>query len=85
MSVASGSDPGSNVPYVARQLRNAARKNIAMIRARFDNDREAAPSKKWAALDDLIKKEGVVSYSSLAFQPTLPISLLQRMGNRASD
>jgi len=55
-------------PFVARQLRNAARKDIAVIRARFDNDKEAAPSKKWAALDDLIKKDGVVSYSNLAFQ-----------------
>jgi len=55
-------------PFVARQLRNAARKDIAVIRARFDNDKEAAPSKKWAVLDDLIKKDGVVSYSNLAFQ-----------------
>src|SRR5206468_8596453 len=52
-------------PFVARQLRSAARTDIAIIRARFDKpqDIDTDTAKRWEAVDNLIKNDGMVSHT----------------------
>lgn len=47
-------------PFIARQLRGAARTDIALIRARFENpvNVDASTAKEWAAVDNLKKARG---------------------------
>ena len=56
-------------PFVARQLRNAARADSALVRARLDNPAgvEGTTSKRWEVVDAAIRNEGVVSHKHQAF------------------
>jgi len=56
-------------PFVARQLRSAARTDIALIRARFDKpaDIDAGIAEQWELVDNLIKNRGIASYKHPAF------------------
>jgi hypothetical protein len=55
-------------PFVARQLRGAARADIAFIRARIENPVEvdASIAQEWEVVDNLIKSQGTVSHKHLA-------------------
>ena len=57
-------------PFVARQLRNAARTDIALIRARYDQPTALDPTmaERLSILDAIIVSEGVVSHNHLAFR-----------------
>jgi len=57
-------------PFVARQLRNAARTDIALIRARYDEPipLEANTACRWDTIDAVVRSEGVVGHTHRAFK-----------------
>jgi len=71
-------------PFVARQLRSAARTDIALIRARFDKpaDIDAGIAEQWELVDNLIKSRGIASYKHPAFGALHRIRYKQGISSR---
>jgi hypothetical protein len=57
-------------PFVARQLRNAARTDIALIRDRYDQPipLESNTASRWDIIDAVVRSEGVVGHTHSAFK-----------------